>query len=211
MLFRSRYLVGRDGGRSTVRKALGVGFAGDTFETERTPDRRRARRRPALRDLRWSSLYRVNVRMARRYRVDRVLLAGDAAHVHSSASGQGLNSSVQDACNLGWKLAGAVRGATEELLDSYEVERQPVAADVPGLSTMLHLRNSVPATAAHRRSTSSTSATEAAHSPSTTGCRRQGSAPCSPTVTAPAFAGTPAEPRGGDSPCRPCSTGRAGK
>lgn len=94
-----------------------------------------------LHDMRWISLYRVNVRMARRYRVDRVPLAGDAAHVHSSASGQGLNTSVQDADNLGWKLAGAVRGASGELLDSYQAERRPVAADVLGLSTMLHLRN----------------------------------------------------------------------
>jgi 2-polyprenyl-6-methoxyphenol hydroxylase-like FAD-dependent oxidoreductase len=58
-----------------------------------------------LHDLRWISLYRVDVRLVQRYRTERVLLAGDAAHVHSSASGQGLNTSVQDAYNLGWKLA----------------------------------------------------------------------------------------------------------
>lgn len=90
-----------------------------------------------LHDLRWISLYRINVRMVDRYRASHVLLAGDAAHVHSSASGQGLNTSVQDAYNLGWKLAGA----PEELLDTYEAERMPVAADVLGLSTVLHQRN----------------------------------------------------------------------
>jgi hypothetical protein len=87
--------------------------------------------------LTWSSLYRVNVRLADRYRVGRVLLAGDAAHVHSPAGGQGLNTGVQDAYNLGWKLAAVLRGAPAAVLDSYEQERLPVAADVLGLSTLL--------------------------------------------------------------------------
>ncbi|MFI8100694.1 FAD-dependent oxidoreductase [Streptomyces sp. NPDC086023] len=77
----------------------------------------------------WLSSWRVNVRMARRFRVGRVFLAGDAAHVHPIAGGLGMNTGIQDAFNLGWKLALAVegRGGTE-LLDSYEQERGPVAA-----------------------------------------------------------------------------------
>ena len=75
------------------------------------------------------STYRVNVRMVDRYRVGRVLLAGDAAHVHAIAGGLGMNTGIQDAFNLGWKLAQVVRGrAGPELLDSYEEERLPVAA-----------------------------------------------------------------------------------
>lgn len=75
------------------------------------------------------STYRVNVRMADRYRVGRVLLAGDAAHVHAIAGGLGMNTGIQDAFNLGWKLAQVLRGrAGDELLDTYEEERLPVAA-----------------------------------------------------------------------------------
>ncbi|SEQ94763.1 FAD binding domain-containing protein [Lentzea xinjiangensis] len=60
-----------------------------------------------------------------------MLLAGDAAHIHPPAGGQGLNLGLQDAVNLGWKLAARVRGwAPETLLDTYETERRPVAADV---------------------------------------------------------------------------------
>jgi 2-polyprenyl-6-methoxyphenol hydroxylase-like FAD-dependent oxidoreductase len=199
---RADYLVGTDGGRSFVRKALGVGFEGETFETERTvvgdvrvdgpldhnhchlltragktasSDRfslwglpgteyfqlvftvgadetppltlegvqavleaRSGRTDLRLHDLRWISLYRINVRMADRFRVGRVFLAGDAAHVHSSAGGQGLNASVQDAYNLGWKLGAVLSGAPPELLATYEAERFPVAADLLGLTTRWH-------------------------------------------------------------------------
>ncbi|RDI69093.1 FAD-dependent monooxygenase [Nocardia pseudobrasiliensis] len=196
---RAEYLVAADGGRSTVRKALGVGFVGETLEAERTligdvradgldgrychiltragnvgerfslwnlPDsehyqfvasmpadevgaldletvRRLCRERSGrndirLYDLRWISLYRVNVRMVDRYRVGRVFLSGDAAHVHSSAGGQGLNTGVQDAYNLGWKLAAVYSGAGDELLDTYAAERMPVAANVLGLTTRMH-------------------------------------------------------------------------
>jgi hypothetical protein len=70
-------------------------------------------------------------RLAERYRVGRVLLAGDAAHIHAPYGGQGLNLGIQDAFNLGWKLAAEVDGwAPEGLLDSYHTERHPVAADV---------------------------------------------------------------------------------
>lgn len=203
----ANYLVGTDGGRSFVRKTLGVGFEGETFETERTiigdvrvsgpldhhhchlltrtgkiasADRfslwglpgtdyfqlvvnltgdevpeltlqamqamlesRSGRTDIQLHDLRWISLYRVNVRMADRFRVGRVFLAGDAAHVHSSAGGQGLNASVQDAYNLGWKLGATLAGAPSELLDTYEAERFPIAADLLGLTTRWHRQDFV--------------------------------------------------------------------
>jgi 2-polyprenyl-6-methoxyphenol hydroxylase-like FAD-dependent oxidoreductase len=192
----ARYLVGADGGRSTVRSALGVGFLGETREGERsivadlpvagldrehwhfwgdgpdtgiglcplggtdlfqlqaplldgsdpTPDTAgvhalfaaRAGVELDLGEVVWASVWRANIRMVDRYRVGRVLLAGDAAHVHSPAGGQGLNTSIQDAYNLGWKLAGVLSGAPEPLLDSYQDERLPVAAGVLGVTTALH-------------------------------------------------------------------------
>ncbi|MEV6416151.1 rifampin monooxygenase [Kribbella sp. NPDC051718] len=80
---------------------------------------------------RWLSRFGDATRLAERYRVGRVLLAGDAAHIHPPTGGQGLNLGVQDAFNLGWKLAAEVQGwAPEGLLDTYEAERHPVAADV---------------------------------------------------------------------------------
>ena len=85
----------------------------------------------------WASAYSMNARLADRYRVDRVFLAGDAAHIHPPTGGQGLNTSLQDAYNLGWKLAAVLDGAPDALLDSYEAERRPVAAEVLGLSTRL--------------------------------------------------------------------------
>ncbi|WDS37776.1 FAD-dependent oxidoreductase [Pseudoxanthomonas sp.] len=85
----------------------------------------------------WSSTYGMNARLADHYRDGPVFLVGDAAHVHPPTGGQGLNTSVQDAYNLGWKLAAVLAGAPEALLDTYEAERRPVAADVLGLSTRL--------------------------------------------------------------------------
>lgn len=85
----------------------------------------------------WSSAYTMNARLADQYRLGRVLLVGDAAHIHPPTGGQGLNTSVQDAYNLGWKLAAVVQGAPDGLLDTYEEERRPVAASVLGLSTKL--------------------------------------------------------------------------
>jgi 2-polyprenyl-6-methoxyphenol hydroxylase-like FAD-dependent oxidoreductase len=90
-----------------------------------------------VRSVAWSSTYSMNARLADRYRDGPVLLVGDAAHVHPPTGGQGLNTSVQDAYNLGWKLAAVLAGAPETLLDTYEAERRPVAADVLGLSTRL--------------------------------------------------------------------------
>lgn len=80
---------------------------------------------------RWLSRFGDATRLAVSYRSGRVLLAGDAAHIHPPTGGQGLNLGVQDAFNLGWKLAAEVNGwAPAGLLDSYQAERKPVAADV---------------------------------------------------------------------------------
>ncbi len=88
-----------------------------------------------LSDIQWKTVFRPNIRLAARYREGRVFLAGDAAHVHTPMGGQGLNTGVQDAYNLGWKLGQVLAGAPEALLESYEAERQPIAARVLGLST----------------------------------------------------------------------------
>ncbi|WP_433791015.1 FAD-dependent monooxygenase [Actinoplanes sp. CA-252034] len=78
-------------------------------------------------EARWLSRFHSDERQAPRYRVGRVFLAGDAAHVHSPAGGQGMNTGLQDAANLSWKLAATVQGwAPTGLLDSYETERHPV-------------------------------------------------------------------------------------
>ncbi|MGC5031365.1 rifampin monooxygenase [Micromonospora sp. DT229] len=189
---RARYLVGCDGGRSTVRNLLGVGFPGepsrvDTLLGEMEADApldtivamvteiRKTQKRfglgpigngvyrvvvpaekvavdrtvaPTLDEFkqqlrayagtdfgvhspRWLSRFGDSTRLAERYRVGRVLLAGDAAHIHPPTGGQGLNLGIQDAFNLGWKLAAEVNGwAPEGLLDSYQTERHPVAAEV---------------------------------------------------------------------------------
>ncbi|MFE2303082.1 FAD-dependent monooxygenase [Streptomyces sp. NPDC059445] len=87
----------------------------------------------------WVSEFRPRAALADRFRSGRVFLAGDAAHIHSPAGGQGLNTSVQDAYNLGWKLGAVLRGeAPASLLDTYEEERRPVAAEMLGLSTRIH-------------------------------------------------------------------------
>jgi len=95
----------------TARQALGVDYG--------------------LHEPRWLSRFHSEERQVPRYRVGRVLLAGDAAHVHSPAGGQGMNTSIQDAANLGWKLAAAVQGwAPEGMLDSFDAERHPVGRQV---------------------------------------------------------------------------------
>ena len=94
-------------------------------------------------DVTWLSRFTDATRQAASYRAKRVLLSGDAAHIHSPAGGQGLNIGVQDAVNLGWKLAQVVRGISpESLLDTYHAERHPVAARA--------LRSTMVATAANR-------------------------------------------------------------
>lgn len=185
---RARYLIGCDGGRSLVRKAAGIEFAGwdpttswliAEAEMSREPQwgfRRDAlgihaigkseeeggvRVRlvlterqpgcaiePTLRDVSealiavygtdygihsptWISRFTDMTRQATAYRDRRVLLAGDAAHVQPPLGGQGLNIGVQDAVNLGWKLAQVIKGISpESLLDTYHTERHPVAARV---------------------------------------------------------------------------------
>jgi hypothetical protein len=90
-----------------------------------------------IRSVRWASAYATSARLADHFQVGRVFLAGDASHTHSPTGAQGLNTSVQDAYNLGWKLAAVVRGAPDALLATYEEERRSIAADVLGLSTKI--------------------------------------------------------------------------
>ncbi|WP_328331041.1 rifampin monooxygenase [Kribbella sp. NBC_00382] len=189
---RSRYLVGCDGGRSTVRKLLGVAFPGqeatkeallaevqltapqETVTEVMTEVRKtelwfgagpvgdgmfrvvvpaagvseNPRIPPSIEEISkqmiatagtdfgvhspsWTSRFTDATRLVEQYRTGRVLLAGDAAHVHPPIGGQGLNLGIQDAFNLGWKLAAEVNGwAPEGLLDSYHLERHPVASSV---------------------------------------------------------------------------------
>ncbi|MBM9477583.1 FAD-dependent monooxygenase [Nakamurella flavida] len=189
---RCRFLVGCDGGRSTVRRLTGIAFPGEPSRVEMIlgevevaapPDVvaavvaevRRTELRfgvgpsddgvhrivvpaadlaadrdvpPTLAELRerlravagtdlgvhsprWLSRFGDATRLAERYRLSRVLLAGDAAHVHPPTGGQGLNLGIRDAVNLGWKLAAEISGwAPAGLLDSYHAERHPVAAEV---------------------------------------------------------------------------------
>jgi FAD binding domain len=91
----------------------------------------------AIRSVTWASAYSMNARLADRYQVGRVFLAGDAAHIHPPTGGQGLNTSVQDSYNLGWKLAAVLGGAPHKLLATYEEERRPIAAGMLGLATRL--------------------------------------------------------------------------
>jgi len=193
---RARYLIGADGGRSTVRHLLAIDFPGKTLgvralvadvaltglehnawhrfndgdmarqifvcplagtelfqiqapiPNEGDADLsmegldamvkiRTGRRDVQIHSVSWASAYNMHARLAERYRVGRVFLAGDAAHIHPPTGGQGLNTSVQDAYNLGWKLSAVLDGAHEDLLDSYEAERRPIAATMLGLSTAL--------------------------------------------------------------------------
>ncbi|HKS99945.1 MAG TPA: FAD-dependent monooxygenase [Rugosimonospora sp.] len=93
--------------RAVTRRALGTDFG--------------------MHDARWLSRFHSDERQVTTYRVGRVFLGGDAAHVHTPAGGQGMNTGLQDAANLGWKLAEAVHGrAPEGLLDTYQAERHPV-------------------------------------------------------------------------------------
>ena len=102
---------------------------------------------------RWMSRFGDATRLVDRYRVGRVLLAGDAAHIHPPTGGQGLNLGIQDAVNLGWKLAAQIRGwAPETLLDTYQSERHPVAAAVlDNTRAQLELLSTEPGPQAVRR------------------------------------------------------------
>jgi 2-polyprenyl-6-methoxyphenol hydroxylase-like FAD-dependent oxidoreductase len=103
---------------------------------------------------RWRSRFLSERRQARDYRVGRVFLAGDAAHVHSPVGGQGMNTGIQDAMNLGWKLAAAVRGrGRPDLLDTYQEERHPVGSSVLKMTDALYklvMSSSALGTAARR-------------------------------------------------------------
>jgi hypothetical protein len=90
-----------------------------------------------IRSVSWVSAFNMNARLADRYREGRIFIAGDAAHIHPPTGGQGLNTSLQDSYNLGWKLAAVLNGAPDTLLDTYEEERRPIAAQMLGLATKL--------------------------------------------------------------------------
>jgi 2-polyprenyl-6-methoxyphenol hydroxylase-like FAD-dependent oxidoreductase len=109
-----------------------------TFDQLRTLFARRVPVSAALSDAVWLSTFGVNRRHVSSYREGRAFLAGDAAHVHSPAGGQGMNTGMQDAFNLAWKLALVHRGkARQELLESYSAERLPIARGVLELSNRL--------------------------------------------------------------------------
>ncbi|RBQ18547.1 monooxygenase [Spongiactinospora rosea] len=101
---------------------------------------------------RWLSRFGNATRLAARYRQDRILVAGDAAHIHFPASGQGLNTGLQDAMNLGWKLAAQITGwGPAGLLDSYDAERRPVGASVTANTEVQTLLLELPLLAQYRR------------------------------------------------------------
>jgi 2-polyprenyl-6-methoxyphenol hydroxylase-like FAD-dependent oxidoreductase len=86
---------------------------------------------PRLSDLRWSSVFRISLRLASQYRSGPIFIAGDSAHIHPPTGGQGMNTGIQDAYNLGWKLALVLGSkAPESILDSYEAERRPIGEQV---------------------------------------------------------------------------------
>ncbi|HEY8243268.1 MAG TPA: FAD-dependent oxidoreductase [Casimicrobiaceae bacterium] len=107
-------------------KAL-AGREGVTFDDVVPSIRVHAGDELAFSECLWFSTYRIYHRCAERFRDRRAFLLGDAAHIHSPAGGQGMNTGLQDAFNLGWKLAAVVQGAPDALLDSYAAERMPVA------------------------------------------------------------------------------------
>jgi 2-polyprenyl-6-methoxyphenol hydroxylase-like FAD-dependent oxidoreductase len=110
--------VGADEIRATVRQVFGTDYG--------------------MGEPRWLSRFHSDERQVPQYRVGRVFLAGDAAHVHSPAGGQGMNTGIQDAANLGWKLAAVAAGwAGDGLLDTYQAERHPVGEQVLRTSSAL--------------------------------------------------------------------------
>src|SRR5918994_778786 len=144
---RTRYVVGADGAHSAVRHALGLSFEGDAYpqdfvladtkiDWEGEPDRlyfflsRRgllALFPMKLHSPSWLARFRLHHRGVDSYQVGRAFVAGEAAHIHSPAGGQGMNTGIQDAYNLAWKLALVIEGyAPGSFLDSYHAERHPI-------------------------------------------------------------------------------------
>lgn len=109
------------------------------------------RSRTIVHDLAWSSRFRVHHRLAQHYRQGPIFLAGDAAHVHSPAGGQGMNTGIQDAVDLGGRLAAAVAGAPPEVLDDYERRRRPVARQVVTMTDRMTRAATLSGSAAHLR------------------------------------------------------------
>ncbi len=145
-------------GQGLYRVVIPVAGVSDRAEAPTLEDFQRELRAVAGTDFgvhspRWLSRFGDATRLAEHYRVRRVLLAGDAAHIHPPAGGQGLNLGIQDAFNLGWKLAAQIRGwAPETLLDTYEAERHPVAAGVlDNTRAQLELSSAEPGPQAVRR------------------------------------------------------------
>ncbi|KAI6108290.1 FAD binding domain-containing protein [Pisolithus sp. B1] len=92
-----------------------------------------------VKEVMWASAFRPNIRMVNKFGAGRAFVAGDAAHVHSPAGGQGLNSGIQDAFNIAWKIALVYKGlSSASLLDTYTTERLPVIAEMLGLTTQIH-------------------------------------------------------------------------
>jgi 2-polyprenyl-6-methoxyphenol hydroxylase-like FAD-dependent oxidoreductase len=96
-----------------------------------------------LTNIAWESRFRHQIRMVEKYQIGRVFLAGDAAHIHPPSGAQGLNTGLQDAWNLGWKLASALRTGNADILRSYEEERLPIAAAMLNLTKDLHVNTSI--------------------------------------------------------------------
>jgi 2-polyprenyl-6-methoxyphenol hydroxylase-like FAD-dependent oxidoreductase len=96
-----------------------------------------ARDRAIVETVLWGSRFRVHHRLAERYQLGRIFLAGDAAHVHSPAGGQGMNTGIQDAIALAGVLAAAVEGNAPEGLEHYSAQRRPVAESVVSLANRL--------------------------------------------------------------------------
>ncbi|MCQ6553361.1 FAD-dependent monooxygenase [Streptomyces sp. C10-9-1] len=121
---------GREAG--AVLHGLGGGAAPGLHHVQAVLDRLAPGPATATR-LRWSSVFRISHRIVDRYGRGRVFVAGDAAHIHPPTGAQGMNTGIQDAVNLAWKLALAVSGTAHPgLLDSYDAERRPVGAEVVG-------------------------------------------------------------------------------
>ncbi|PVZ15069.1 FAD-dependent monooxygenase [Actinomycetospora cinnamomea] len=128
-----------DGAGDGIAHGLESGRAPELADLQAVVDRL-APEPTTVSDLRWSSVFRISHRLADRYGVGRVFIAGDAAHIHPPTGGQGMNTGIQDALNLAWKLALVVDGhAAPALLESYHAERHPIGEEVVG-RTVRHAR-----------------------------------------------------------------------